>query len=40
MEGAVRSGLNAAIELRRALGGLGGPGSPLPGAGLRVGAAA
>ena len=37
MEGAVRSGLNAAIELRRAL---GGPGSPLPGAGLRVGAVA
>jgi predicted NAD/FAD-dependent oxidoreductase len=40
MEGAVRSGLNAAIELRRALGGLGGPGSPLPGAGLQVGAVA
>ncbi len=38
MEGAVRSGLNAAIELRRGLGNLGG--SPLPGAGLRVGAAA
>ncbi|HLH57782.1 MAG TPA: hydroxysqualene dehydroxylase HpnE [Streptosporangiaceae bacterium] len=38
MEGAVRSGLNAAIELRRGLGDLGG--SPLPGAGLRVGAAA
>jgi squalene-associated FAD-dependent desaturase len=39
MEGAVRSGLNAAIELRRGLGGLGG-GSPVPGAGLRVGASA
>lgn len=38
MEGAVRSGLNAAIELRRGLGGLGG--SPVPGTGLRVGAAA
>ena len=30
MEGAVRSGLNAAIELRRGLGGLGGPGGPGP----------
>ncbi len=39
MEGAVRSGLNAAIELRRGLGGLGG-GSPLPGPGLHVGATA
>jgi squalene-associated FAD-dependent desaturase len=39
MEGAVRSGLNAAIELRRGLGGLGG-GNPVPGAGLRVGAPA
>jgi squalene-associated FAD-dependent desaturase len=28
MEGAVRSGLNAAIELRRGLGGLGGDGGP------------
>jgi len=39
MEGAVRSGLNAAIELRRGLGGLGGS-SPVPGTGLHVGAAA
>jgi squalene-associated FAD-dependent desaturase len=39
MEGAVRSGLNAAIELRRGLGGLGGE-SPVPGVGLRVGAPA
>ncbi len=39
MEGAVRSGLNAAIELRRALGGPGGD-SPVPGIGLRVGATA
>ena len=38
MEGAVRSGLNAAIELRRTLGGPGGD-SPVPGIGLRVGAA-
>jgi squalene-associated FAD-dependent desaturase len=30
MEGAVRSGLNAAIELRRGLGGLGGDGGPGP----------
>jgi len=40
MEGAVRSGLNAAIELRRGLGGLAGPGNPVWGAGLRAGAAA
>jgi squalene-associated FAD-dependent desaturase len=33
MEGAVRSGLNAAIELRRGLGGLGGHGGPRPGTG-------
>jgi squalene-associated FAD-dependent desaturase len=33
MEGAVRSGLNAAIELRRGLGGLGGHGGPNPGPG-------
>ena len=39
MEGAVRSGLSAAIELRRGLGGLG-RGRPVPGAGLPVGAAA
>lgn len=38
MEGAVRSGLNAAIELRRGIGGLGG--SPALGAGLHAGAAA
>lgn len=36
MEGAVRSGLNAAIELRRGLGGLGGHGGP--GAGALLGA--
>ena len=39
MEGAVRSGLSAAIELRRGLGALGG-GSPVTGAGLPVGASA
>ena len=38
MEGAVRSGLNAAIELRRGIGGLGG--GPALGAGLHAGAAA
>ena len=38
MEGAVRSGLNAAIELRREIGGLGG--GPALGAGLHAGAAA
>ena len=39
MEGAVRSGLNAAIELRQGLGGLGGHGGRAPGAGalLRAG---
>ena len=39
MEGAVRSGLSAAIELRRGLGGPGGR-SPMPDAGLPVGAPA
>jgi hypothetical protein len=38
MEGAVRSGLNAAIELRRGIGSLGG--GPALGAGLHAGAAA
>ncbi len=38
MEGAVRSGLNAAIELRRGIGGLGG--GPARGAGLPAGAVA
>jgi squalene-associated FAD-dependent desaturase len=39
MEGAVRSGLNAAIELRRGLGGgLGGHGGPAPGAGALLAA--
>jgi squalene-associated FAD-dependent desaturase len=38
MEGAVRSGLNAAIELRRGIGGLGG--GPALGAGLHAGAVA
>jgi squalene-associated FAD-dependent desaturase len=42
MEGAVRSGLNAAIELKRGLGGLGSPnpGFPLPAQGEPQGAAA